>query len=419
MGDLILKECRQIYRNSPDRGPSHNSILIRDGKIENIGPITKIWPLAGKGAEVIDCSDLIVLPGFVDSHTHLLFAGTREDELYLRAAGKSYMEILKQGGGIYNTVNNVKFASEELLLKNGLRFLDEALSFGITTIEIKSGYGLDYDNEKKMLKIINKLNKLHPIKVIPTFLVHTVPKNGDRKKYIDQLLNRMIPEFREYAEWFDIFVERGVFETKEAELLIKRSIDEGYRIGIHTNQIEDISGIALADRLGVRHVDHLEVLSDNDAEMIIENKNIYPVFLPAAEGFVFSRHIGQINKLISIPSRIVLSSDFNPGSSPVLSPQFVMTYAVLRYRIPDPLLLIDAYTTNPSEMLFLEMSGKIERGYKADLVCINLENFKQIPYFGTFNFVKIVIKDGIVIWDFKKDFKRGGSNENYNQCFKG
>jgi len=390
MKDIILKNIREIYGRK--KHPEPLSIKISQGLIEKIAPFDDL-KISGDNAEVINASGLIVMPGFVESHTHLLFAGSREDELFMRAAGTPYLEILKRGGGIYNTVKSVREASEDELYANGLKFLDQALRFGITTIEIKSGYGLDIENEEKMLRVISELNKLHAVDIVPTFLVHTVPKDRDRSEYLDQVASEMIPEFRKYSDWFDIFLEKNVFTPEEAERLIEIAIDNGYRIGIHTNQVNDIGGISLAHRLGVRHVDHLEVLSDNDADLI-RNSGMYPVFLPTAEGMVFSGHTGQINKLLDIPDRIVISSDFNPGSSPVLSPFFVMTYAVLRYRISDYKLLIDSYTKNPADMLFIEDRGRIEQGLTADIVCLDLDNFKQIPYFGTFDIVKYVIKKG-------------------------
>lgn len=400
MSTLILKNVKKIYRVSLEIQDQPLSIWIQDGIIQEIGPFETICRNFGErqleNAEVKDCSDVIALPGFVDSHTHLLFAGSRENELYMRAEGRPYLDILKQGGGIYNTVNAVRTASEEVLIRNGLKFLDKALGFGTTTIEIKSGYGLDYETEKKMLRVINKMNDLHPMDIIPTFLVHTVPKDIDRKKYIDLVVEKFIPELREYAEWFDIFLEKGVFELEESEFLIQKALENDYRVGIHTNQIHDIGGVKLAVELGVRHVDHLEILSDEDAEHIRLNKKLYPVFLPTAEGFVFSQHVGQIHKLPDLTDRIVLSSDFNPGSSPVLSPTFVITYAVLRYRISDPWLLLDAFTKNPADMLYLDDRGKIQKGTRADIVLLELDRFEQIPYWGNIDFQKCIIKNGDV-----------------------
>ncbi len=395
MSTLLLKNIKKIYRVSSEKPPS---ILIKDGIIQEIAAYEDILRIYGKSAlesaSILDCSDTIAVPGFVDSHTHLLFCGSRENELYLRAGGYSYMEIMEKGGGIYSTVKAVRSVSEEVLIENGLKFLDKALSFGTTTIEIKSGYGLDYKTEKKMLAVINRLNDLHPIDIIPTFLVHTVPRDISREKYIDLVANQMIPQFREYTDWFDIFLEKGVFDIEEGEFLISRALHAGYRVGIHTNQIHDIGGVELASELGVRHVDHLEVLSEKDAVLIAENENLYPVFLPSAESFVFSENIGQIHQLLNIPSRIVLATDFNPGSSPVLSPQLILTLAVLRYRISNPYLLLDSFTENPARMLDLGDRGRIKKGAKADIVCLELENFEQIPYYGTLNFIKFVIKDG-------------------------
>ena len=396
MASILLKDIKEVYKIPQGNKP--NSILIQDDVIQSIGPYNDIIKtmdgISESGSQIMDCTNVILMPGFIDSHTHLLFAGSREDELYMRAEGRPYLDILESGGGIYNTVEAVRKASEEELVENGMHYLDKALQLGITTAEIKSGYGLDYENEKKMLKVINRLNDLHPVDVIPTFLVHSVPKESDREDFIDQVVNRMIPEFRDYAEWFDIFLEKNVFELSEGELLIRHARDAGYHVGIHTNQVHDIGGIKLADELGVRHVNHLEVLTEEDAKRIRENENMYAVFLPTAEAYVFSEHVGQIRQLLDIPDRLVLSSDFNPGSSPVLSPFFVMSQALLLYRISSASLLLNSMTSNPAAMLYLNDRGLIEEGKKADLIALELDNFNQVPYLGTLPVIEMVMKNG-------------------------
>jgi imidazolonepropionase len=402
MSNILLKNIKKIYRVSPENDAAPLSIFIQDGLIQDIAEYEHLLESTDEHAlsksEVIDCSDCIVLPGFVDSHTHLLFYGSREAELYMRAEGRSYLDILKKGGGIYNTVNAVRKASEEELIKNGLTYMDKALGFGTTTVEVKTGYGLDYETEKKMLQVMQELNKLHPVDIVPTFLVHTVPKDTDRRKYIDLVAKKMIPEFREYADWFDIFLEKSVFDLDEGERLIRNAMDAGFHVGIHTNQVHDIGGVKLAAELGVRHVDHLEVLDKADARLIIETETLYPVFLPTAESYVFSQHVGQIHQLLDIPSRIVLSTDFNPGSSPVLSPQLIMAQAVLRYRISDPFLLIDSFTSNPAEMLYLHNRGRIEKGAQADILIMALDGFEQIPYWGTMSNIKYIVKNGSLVF---------------------
>ncbi|MBN2415696.1 imidazolonepropionase [bacterium] len=390
MSGLLLNNIASLYdpRDGERSGPL--SILIEDGVISCIGSCAKI----GNGVEVVDCSGLLAIPGFVDCHTHLLFAGSREQELYMRAAGRPYLEILESGGGIHNTVASVRAASEEELFGNGMRYLDQALTLGVTTVEIKSGYGLDFTNEEKMLKVCRRLDEAHPVDVVPTFLVHTVPKDRDRTDYLHEVEKRMIPAFRSLADWFDIFLEKGVFSLAESERLIEAAKREGYHIGFHTNQVNDLGGVGLAVRCGARHVNHLEVLTDEDADLIRRTDGLYPVFLPAAEGFVFSDHVGQFHKVRDLRERVVISSDFNPGSSPVLSPLFIITYTVLRYRADDPRLLINAYTANPAEMLYLSDRGRIAPGKKADLVLLDLAAVDQIPYLGTFDVIRYVIKNG-------------------------
>ncbi|MFO7891516.1 MAG: imidazolonepropionase [bacterium] len=401
MANLLLKNFNQVYGNENRKDEKRLSIFIQDEFIKYILPFNDILMSVDKNTidntNIVDCSNMIALPGYVDSHTHLLFYGTREDELYMRARGRPYMEILKKGGGIHNTVRAVRETSEEELLKNGLKYLDRALMSGITTIEIKSGYGLDFENEKKMLKVINQLHKHHPMDIVPTFLVHSVPKEMDRKKYIDLVCEKMIPEFKTYTDWFDIFVEKDVFTVKESEKMLKKARDQGYHTCLHTNQISDIGGVKLATELGVRHIDHLEVLSEQDAQRIIDDEDLYAVFLPGAEMFVFSENIGQINQLLTIPERIVLSTDFNPGSSPVLSPVLIQTLAVLRYHIGQPSQLIDFFTVNPAKMLYLDDRGILAPDKRGDIFCLELDNYKQISYLGNMQLRSLMVKSGKII----------------------
>lgn len=390
MGRLLLNNIASLYdpRDGDRSGPL--SILIEDGLIVSVGSDVT----AGGREQQLDCTGMLAIPGFVDCHTHLLFAGSRERELYMRAAGRPYLDILASGGGIHTTVAAVRGAMADDLFANGMYYLDQALRLGVTTVEIKSGYGLDYTNEEKMLQVCRRLNDAHAVDVIPTFLVHSVPRDRDRADYLEEVEKRMIPDFRSLADWFDIFLEKGVFSLEESERLIEAARREGYHIGFHTNQVNDLGGIALAARTGARHVNHLEVLTDEDADLIRRTDGLYPVFLPTAEGFVFSEHVGQFHKVRDLRERVVLSSDFNPGSSPVLSPLFVITYTVLRYRADDPRLLIDAYTANPADMLFLQDRGRISPGKKADILLLDIDSVEQIPYLGTFDIINNVIKDG-------------------------
>ena len=394
MSDLILKSAKQVYSKTMSF-PSGHSIWIRDGLIHKMGPDNALgYP---DSIPALDCSHSVLIPGFVDCHTHLLFAGSREHEFYMRAAGRSYLEILESGGGIYSTVNALRSASDEELIRNGLRFLDRALALGTTTVEIKSGYGLDPENEMRMLSIIRKLDNMHAVDIIPTFLTHTVPRSWERERYLETVEKEMIPAFREYSEWYDIFIEKGVFSAEESRRLLRAAHNAGYHLGVHANQVHDIGGVTLAIEMNVRHISHLEVLSDKDAAGILENDNIYPVFLPGAEACVFSDRKGQIGRLLSIPERLILSTDFNPGSSPLLSPALIMQMAVLRYRSEDAAWLIDSFTRNPADMLYLSDRGRLEVGCKADIISLKLENYEQLPYFGTMPVIDRVIKTGKVV----------------------
>ncbi|MBN1543208.1 imidazolonepropionase [candidate division KSB1 bacterium] len=398
MSALLLTNAREVFGAPTDRGAL--SILIEGEQITAVSALAECEYLARERnlePQCVDCSDSVIVPGFIDCHTHLVFTGTRERELYLRAANTPYLEILRQGGGIHQTVQAVHEADEDELVATGRRYLDQALALGITTVEIKSGYGLDTENESKLLRAIQRLKGDHPIDVVPTFLVHSVPLGEDRQRYLNRVVEEMIPAFRPLADWFDIFVEEGVFDIAESRRMLKAAAAAGYCLGLHTNQMHDIGGVGLALETGVRHVDHLEVLSDSDARALIDASDVYAVFLPGAEYCAFSPHIGQIHKLLNMPERLVLSSDFNPGSSPILSPMLVMAMAVWRYRLTDPDLLVRALTINPARMLGFSDRGEIRPGTRADLVCLALDNSAQIPYLGTLNCIRRVYKNGRLV----------------------
>ncbi len=409
---LLLENPLKIYQYQPVCG---HSILIQNDRILDIDTLKNLNQTyhlqQNKALKRLDCTGKIIMPGYIDCHTHLLFYGYREKELYMRAGGLDYLQILQKGGGIHNSVASVHNASESQLLQNGLKFLDKALQLGITTIEIKSGYGLDYDHELKMLKIINHLNALHAVDIVTTFLLHTIPHSMNRQDYLKQAADKMLPDFRQYAQWFDIFLEKGAYTFAEADFLLNRAAQLGYRLGMHSNQMNDLGGVGLAVKRGVRHIDHLERLSRRDAEKIMAATDLYAVFLPSAEYFVFSQQIGQIHRLLDIPERLVLSSDFNPGSSPVLDPHLVMNLAILRYRLDQPFLLLDAYTRNPADMLMLKQRGRIAKNCLADLLCIDLTEFEQIPYIGTVPLIQTVIKSGKKVWQQKQKRETNSPSE--------
>jgi imidazolonepropionase len=375
------------------------ALVARDGRIEWVGPTAEL-PAIAADAEVIDATGKTVLPGLVDSHTHLIFAGTREDEFALRIAGKTYQEIAERGGGINSTVARVRAASKEQLKDLARRRLDRMLAFGVTTVEAKSGYGLSLADELKSLEAIAELDREHACDLVPTFLgAHEVPPEyrNDRGGYLRLLVDRMLPEVaeRRLAEFCDVFCERGVFELAESEQLLRAAQKRGFKLKLHADEFSPLGGGELAGRLGAVSADHLLHVTDAGAEAM-KAAGTVATLLPGT-AFFLGLPSARARWLIEQRVAVALATDCNPGSCMTENLPLVGTMACTQMKM-DPAEVITALTLNAAAALARgERIGSLEPGKQADLVILDVPNYQHFCYHFGVNHVWRVIKSGRVV----------------------
>jgi len=371
------------------------SIYIVDGIIQEIASSDSLSERArADDAMVIDATGRAVVPGFIDAHSHLVFGGNRADEFALRTAGASYEEIAAQGGGIAKTVKATRDASKAELKRIAKERLNRALRQGTTTMEVKSGYGLDTATELKMLEVVAELNEEHPVDLIPTFLgAHSVPKGMDKADYIAEV-KAMIPQAAQIAQFCDVFCEQGYFTPAESLDIVEHARAHGMTPKLHANQFHSIGCIEAAVEMGAASVDHLEVLSDKEIALLA-GTDIGCVMLPGVSLFLdipFAPGRAMVDQGC-IP---VLASDFNPGSNMSLSLQMVMSLACMRMGMSVNEALA-SITQNAAHVLGLDKTGCIEPGWQADLVILDSPDYRDMTYFYGENHAYAVIKKGQLV----------------------
>jgi imidazolonepropionase len=375
------------------------ALIARDGRIDWVGA-TKDLPALDAGAEVIDASGKTVLPGFVDSHTHLIFAGTREDEFALRIAGTSYQEIAERGGGINATVARVRASSRDQLKELARPRLDRMLAFGVTTVEAKSGYGLSLADEIKSLEAIAELGREHDCELVPTFLgAHEVPPEyrDDRDGYIRLVAERMLPEVadRRLADFCDVFCERGVFDVGESERILLAAQRRGLKLKVHADEFSPLGGADLAGRLGAVSADHLLHVTPSGAEAL-RRAGTVATLLPGT-AFFLGLPSAKARWLIDHGVPVALATDCNPGSCMTENLPLIGTMACSQMKM-DPAEVITALTLNSAAALARsDRVGSLERGKQADLVILDVPNYRLFPYHFGANHVWRVIKRGRVV----------------------
>jgi imidazolonepropionase len=413
---LLIKNAHQLLTlHSNDRKPrwgeqmqdlgiiEDGAIALSKNKIIAVGKTKEVLEQIkiDQKTKIIKAPGKVVTPGFVDCHTHPVFAATREEEFELRIKGKTYQEISASGGGIKSSVRKVREKSKGELVKLALPRLNRMLAYGTTTIEAKSGYGLSLEDEIKMLEVIKKLDQIHPLDLIPTFLgAHEIPEEyqGKKDEYVKLLIEKMIPEVakRKLAVFCDIFCEKGVFEIEETKKILTQAKKFRFKIKLHADQLSSLGGGKLSAELKAISADHLDFVDDEGMEKM-KSAGVIAVLLPGACFGLGLKEYPPARKMIEKGLPVALATDFNPGSSMTESMPIILSLACLMMRM-TPAEVFTAATINSAFALDIaEDVGSLEIGKKADLVIWEVANYKEIPYHYGVNLVQQVIKNGEVV----------------------
>ncbi len=411
---LIIKNASQIVTmkgKEAKKGPEMNeigileraSILIDGEKIVMVGAYEDILERVKiKDYDVIDARGKTITPGFVDPHTHLVFGGYREDEYGWRLQGDSYVSIMERGGGIVNSVSQTREATFEQLVKSGLKRLDSMVRFGVTTVEGKSGYGLDMETELKQLRVMKKLNEMHPLDIVPTFLgPHAVmPEDkGKEMAFIEYMIDKVLPIVKEenLAEFVDIFTEKNVFEIEESRKFLEKAREMGFKIKMHADEIVPLGGAELAAEFGATSADHLLKVSDKGIEMMKKN-GVVATLLPLT-AFSLKEEYARARDMIDNGLAVALATDMNPGSCFSESIPLVIALATVYMNMTTEETLC-ALTLNAAAAIDrADVVGSIEAGKQADLIIHEFESYRFIPYHFGVSTVERVIKKGQLIYD--------------------
>lgn len=375
-------------------------VVTENSRIRWVGPMKEMTMSSVKEADIIDCTGKVVLPGFVDSHTHAVFAGSREEEFALRTRSLTYQDIAEQGGGILSTMRHVRAASKKELKKHTRPYLNAMLQHGTTTVEIKSGYGLDTDSEVKMLEAINELAEEEVITILPTFLgAHAVPPEyaQRRKEYVELVCEKMIPyvAHRHLAVFCDVFCEKGYFEVADSARILAAAREHGLKLKIHAEELTPLGGAELAGKLSTVSADHLEHITDEGIDSL-RGGNVVATLLPGVS-FFLKHHYAPARELIDAGVAVAIATDFNPGSCMSYSIPMMMTIACTQMQM-TPEEVITACTLNAAAALDLSSEiGSIEVGKKADMIVLDIPNYKFLPYHFGKNHIEKVIKGGIIL----------------------
>ena len=367
--------------------------IIDYGSMEDLGDLT--------ADEILDATGKIVLPTWCDSHSHIVYAGNREQEFVDRINGLSYEEIAKRGGGILNSAEKLNATSEDNLYNQSIDRIKKIMKLGTGAIEIKSGYGLSVDSELKMLRVIKRIKQDFPLKVKATFLgAHAFPKHykDNRQGYIDEIINEMLPKIakEELAQYIDAFCEKGYFSIEDTEQILEAGKRYGLIPKIHVNQFNSFGGVALGVKHNALSVDHLEELSDKDIDVLKGSKTM-PVALPSCSYFL-SIPYTPARRLIDAGLPLALATDYNPGSTPSGNMNFVVSTACIKMKM-TPEEAINAATINGAYAMGIEQNyGSITRGKKANIIITkDIPSYNYLPYSFGENNIEIVMVNGEIV----------------------
>jgi imidazolonepropionase len=380
----------------------NGAVAIVGKEIVAVGETDEVLDTVERTRTVIDATGKIVLPGFVDCHTHLVFGGSREDEFIQRIEGRSYLEIMQRGGGILSTVEKTReaLASRQTLMNRAQGFLSKMLAFGTTTAEIKSGYGLSTESELDLLKVVAGLNESQPVDIISTFLgAHAFPKEyKERKADYVQLVLDMLGRIKTegLAQYCDAFVEVGAFSPSEARRILEQAKKQGLKLKLHAGEFSDMGAVELGAELGATSIDHLDYISERGMELMAEKKTI-GVLLPGVPFHLMTGRYAPARKLIEAGVPVALATDFNPGSCPTFSMQMIIALACRQLKM-TPAEAINAATINAAYALDkADEIGSIEVGKRADIIVLDIPRHQQLPYWFGVNLVTRVIKNGVIM----------------------
>ena len=413
-GNILIKNASEVVTCSGFKAKTgkemsdlkiilDGAVVIEEGIIKAVGKSDKILEsFKEKDYQVIDAFGKSVLPGFVDSHTHFVFGGYRAEEFCWKLSGISYMDIMQRGGGIVNTVKATRAASRDELYDSGMKRLDSMLSLGVTTVEGKSGYGLDYETEIKQLEVMDELDRTHPIDVVKTFLgAHAVPVEykGEEDKFIDYIITEVLPGVAEkkLAEFCDIFCEKNVFSIEQSKKLLLKAKEMGLRLKLHADEIVTLGGAELAAELGAVSADHLLQASQRGIKEMAR-AGVVATLLPGT-AFSLKEPYPKARYMIDKQLAVALATDMNPGSCFTESIPLIFALATI-YMNMSVEEAVSALTINGAAALNREKTiGSIDVGKKGDISILEFPSYKYIPYHLGVSCVEKVIKNGRIVFD--------------------
>lgn len=398
--DLFVKHAGQLL--TPTTIIKDGALAASGGRIVAVGQSREVERSVtlGRKARVIDCSGRVVLPGFADCHTHLVHAGSRAKEYELKLQGKSYLEILESGGGIHSTVRQTREAPAEALYRKAMRDLEVMLSHGTTTVEMKSGYGIDRETELKLLDVHKKLQRDSRLTLQSTHLAHVFPLDEkDRPGYITLQKELISQAAREkLADCFDVFCGTGAFTLEESRELLVHAKSAGLALKVHAEQFSCIGAAELAASLGALSADHLEHISQKGIRALAKSGTV-GVVLPGVTFHLREEKLPPVKEMLDAGITLALATDYNPGSSPTMNMQFIIALACRLYRIPV-LTAIEMATLNAAKAMGLEKDvGSLEAGKLADFALYDIEDYRELGCsFGT-NLARLVVRGGMLAWE--------------------
>lgn len=405
MNDIIIQNIGELILPKKTDGPlkgkalnelniiKNGTVVINEGKVVYAGDHTEEF----EAKEVIDATDKVVSPGLVDAHTHLVFGGSREHEMALKQQGVSYLDILKQGGGILSTVEATRESSEETLYEKSKKEIIRMIQFGTTTVEAKSGYGLDKATELKQLNVAHQLAQDLPIRMKHTFLgPHAVPKDAkDNSTFLQEMID-LLDDVKDKADFADIFCETGVFTIDESRRYMQAAKDKGLKVKIHADEIDPLGGLGLAIDEGAISADHLVASSEED-KAALKDSDTVAVLLPGTTFYLGKDQYADARGMIDHNGAVAIATDFNPGSCVTDNLQLVMSIAALKLKL-TPNEIWNAVTVNAAKAIDAE-AGTLEVGDQADVVVWDIPNHEYLPYHYGVNHAETVIINGKKVYE--------------------